>query len=79
MCVCGRECRLPIVIVSRCPLGQNYDDFYYRGSLRKYTDRGFLVTGYEDLNPLQARLKLIVALSFSSTSSAASLDTGPVS
>lgn len=66
--------KLAIVIVSRCPLGQNYDDFYYRGSLRKYTDRGFLVTGYEDLNPLQARLKLIVALSLSSITT-----TGPAS
>jgi L-asparaginase len=66
---------LAIVIVSRCPLGQNYDDFYYRGSLRKYTDRGFLVTGYEDLNPLQARLKLIVALSLSSSITT----TGPAS
>ena len=34
-------------ITSRCPFGDNYDDFYYKGSLEKYTSKGFILEGYE--------------------------------
>ena len=51
--------RIPIVLSSRCPIGENFDDSPYRGSLSKYEDRGFVIRGYEGLNPLQARLKLL--------------------
>lgn len=55
--------RIPIVITSRCQVGLNYDDYYYKGSLKKYEEKGFRIIGYEYLNPLQARLKLILELS----------------
>ena len=51
--------QIPIVITSRCPVGLNYDDYCYRGSLKKYENKGFHILGFEYLNPLQARLKLI--------------------
>ena len=54
--------KIPIVITSRCPVGLNYDDYYYRGSLEKYESKGFQILGYEQLNPLQARLKLILEM-----------------
>ncbi|KAG2489186.1 hypothetical protein HYH03_012412 [Edaphochlamys debaryana] len=55
--------RLPIVLVSRCGVGLNYDDAYYRGSLDKYTARGFLVAGgFEHLSAVQARNLLILRL-----------------
>lgn len=50
--------KLPIVLSSRCHVGLSYDDHYYKGSREKYEARGFILRGYEDLNPLQARLKL---------------------
>lgn len=52
--------QIPVVISSRCPIGTNYDDYHYRGSREKYEDMGFILSGYEQLNPIQARLKLIV-------------------
>ena len=52
--------RIPIVLTSRCPIGTNYDDYHYKGSREKYEDKGFILSGYEQLNPVQARLKLIV-------------------
>lgn len=56
--------KIPIVIVSRCQTGANHDDFYYVGSREKYASKGFLVGGpYEHLNPLQARILLILRLS----------------
>jgi L-asparaginase len=53
---------MPIVLTSRCPVGLNYDDYYYKGSLEKYENKGFRILGYEQLNPLQARLKLILEM-----------------
>lgn len=55
--------RLPIVLVSRCMQGINFDDHYYRGSLSKYEDRGFLLSDFSDLNPMQARIKLMLDIS----------------
>lgn len=56
--------RMPIVIVSRCHTGQNWDDAYYQGSRTKYESRGFVLAGgYEHLTPLQARNLLIFRLS----------------
>ena len=55
--------KIPIVLVSRCVEGTNYDDSYYRGSLTKYEDLGFKLSGYTSLNIMQARLKLILELS----------------
>lgn len=57
--------RIPIVITSRCQVGLNYDDYYYKGSLQKYEGKGFRIIGYEDLNPLQARIKLLLELAAS--------------
>jgi len=54
--------RLPIVLSSRCPVGLSFDDFIYKGSLDKYESAGFRVLGYEELNPLQARIKLCLEL-----------------
>lgn len=54
--------RLPVVLVSRTMRGANFNDFYYRGSLIKYEERGFLMTDYVDLNPMQARLRLALSL-----------------
>lgn len=54
--------RIPIVLASRCPVGLNFDDHYYRGSLAKYEERGFRILGYETLNPLQARIKLTLEI-----------------
>jgi L-asparaginase len=51
--------KIPICITSRCLVGDNYDDFYYKGSLEKYTSKGFILKGYEGLSPYQSRLKLI--------------------
>lgn len=57
-------CSLPIVICSRCPVGQNHDDCHYRGSRHKYEGRGFILDrGYTNLNPLQARTLLVLRLS----------------
>lgn len=55
--------RLPIVISSRCTWGSNHDDFCYKGSRAKYEGRGFVLGGgYEQLNPLQARVLLALRL-----------------
>jgi L-asparaginase len=55
--------KIPIVISTRCQTGMNVDDFYYLGSLQKYEKKGFKITGYEQLTPLQARIKLILQIS----------------
>jgi L-asparaginase len=55
--------RIPVVLVSRVPVGLNYDDVYYVGSVAKYEARGLTVRdGYEGLSPYQARLRLLFAL-----------------
>ncbi|KXZ43548.1 hypothetical protein GPECTOR_87g410 [Gonium pectorale] len=53
---------LPIAIVSRCGVGNNYDDCYYRGSRDKYERRGFLLAGFEHCTPMQARHLLVLRL-----------------
>ncbi|ORX97887.1 Asparaginase/glutaminase [Basidiobolus meristosporus CBS 931.73] len=48
--------RIPIVVVTRCFSGNNFDDHYYRGSKAKFTSKGFILEdGFEDLNAIQAR------------------------
>jgi len=59
--------KIPIVLVSRCSTGLNVDDYLYRGSIEKYTSRGFKIEGYEQLNPWQARIKLILELATQKT------------
>ena len=54
---------VPVVLVSRCPQGKNFDDDTYKGSLKKYENRGFILREYKDLNPMQARLRLLLKLS----------------
>ncbi|KAK9762458.1 hypothetical protein K7432_011779 [Basidiobolus ranarum] len=55
--------QIPIVIVSRCFSGHNFDDQYYRESKARYTGRNFIFeNGYEELNALQARNLLIFQL-----------------
>lgn len=54
--------KIPIVLVSRCIWGTNFDDHYYRGSLKKYEDKGFLLADYAQLNLMQARLRLALSL-----------------
>lgn len=58
--------RVPVCLVSRCLSGDNYDDDYYKGSRQKYEDKGFLLRGFEGLSPLQARIKLCLAIADSS-------------
>jgi len=58
----GLTSKIPVCITSRCLNGGNYDDFYYKGSLVKYESRGFLLEGYEELSPYQARIRLIFEL-----------------
>lgn len=55
--------KIPVVITTRCTTGQSFDDYYYKGSLKKYESKGFIINGFENLNPLQARIKLILQLS----------------
>lgn len=55
--------RIPVVLTSRTAVGLNFDDYYYRGSLEKYESKGFRILGYEQLNPLQARMELILEIS----------------
>jgi len=55
--------KMPIIIVSRCANGTNCDDYLYKGSLEKYEKKGFRISGYEHLNPQQARLKLMLEIS----------------
>ena len=52
--------RMPVVLVTRCATGGNYDDHLYKGSLAKYEGRGFRLQGFEGLNGFQARLKLML-------------------
>jgi L-asparaginase len=59
--------KMPIVLVSRCVWGTNFDDHYYRGSLVKYEDKGFLLADYADLNQMQARLRLALVLAAQTT------------
>lgn len=58
--------KIPVCITSRCLVGDNYDDFYYKGSLEKYTSKGFILEGYEGLSPYQARIKLLLELAVKS-------------
>ena len=58
--------RIPVCITTRCLVGDNYDDFYYKGSLEKYTSKGFILEGYEGLSAYQARIKLLLELAVES-------------
>ncbi|MEM7674552.1 MAG: asparaginase domain-containing protein, partial [Myxococcota bacterium] len=55
--------RIPIVLTTRCSTGFNYDDHLYVGSLEKYVAKGFRLRGFEGLNALQARIRLMLELS----------------
>ena len=59
--------RISVVLVSRCVIGQNVDDDYYQGSLYKYQNKGFLITKYMDLNPIQAHIILVFEMSSKSS------------
>ena len=50
------------MLTTRCATGFNYDDHLYAGSLEKYESRGFRLRGYEGLNALQARVRLMLEL-----------------
>jgi L-asparaginase len=52
----------PVVISTRCYGGPNYHNEMYPGSREAYEAEGFLLRGYENLNPLQARLRLMAVL-----------------
>ncbi|GEM_PF-2130041 len=54
--------KMPVVIVSRCPSGPNFDDDLYPGSREKYEAAGFLVQDYSGLNSLKARILLMSRL-----------------
>lgn len=54
--------KVPIVISTRCYAGPNYNDEMYPGSAGSYEKEGFILRGYEDLNPLQARFLLMAQL-----------------
>ena len=54
--------KVPIVISTRCYSGPNYNDEMYPGSAASYEGEGFILRGYEDLNPLQARFLLMAQL-----------------
>ncbi|GLC53632.1 hypothetical protein PLESTB_000770800 [Pleodorina starrii] len=54
--------RLPIVIATRCGVGCNFDDHYYRGSRTKYESRGFLLAEFSHLDAVQARNLLVLRL-----------------
>ena len=53
---------MPVVISTRCLGGPNYDDEMYPGSRQSCEDEGFILRGYEGLNPLQARLRLMAEM-----------------
>ncbi|KAJ3099369.1 hypothetical protein HDU97_003242 [Phlyctochytrium planicorne] len=54
--------KIPIVMTTRCSLGPNSDDDYYRGSVETYARRGFLVTEFDGLSAIQARLVLVLRM-----------------
>lgn len=54
---------MPIVVTSRCHVGNNFDDHYYKGSKHKYESQGFILSGFEQLSPVQACNLLIFLLS----------------
>jgi L-asparaginase len=53
----------PVVVSTRCMDGPNHADDLYPGSVKRYEDRGLIVRRYAGLNPLQARLKLMLEIS----------------
>ncbi|KAI8805204.1 Asparaginase/glutaminase [Cladochytrium replicatum] len=59
--------RIPVVLVSRCATGGNYDDVAYKGSKEKYRRKGFLLDEYEGLNPIQARILMMFRLAIAET------------
>jgi L-asparaginase len=54
---------MPVVVSTRCYSGPNYDNFHYKGSFKSYNSDNLILSGFENLNPLQARMLLIIKLS----------------
>ncbi|MBN2795237.1 MAG: asparaginase [Clostridia bacterium] len=54
------EKKIPVVIVSRCPMGRVLDSYGYEGGGKMLRDGGAIFGG--DLNGQKARIKLILAL-----------------
>lgn len=67
--------RVPVVLTTRCLTGGNYDDHLYKGSLQKYESHGFRLAGYEGLNALQARIKLMLEIASGSVAATTALTT----
>ncbi|GIL93444.1 hypothetical protein Vretifemale_20846 [Volvox reticuliferus] len=53
---------IPVVLATRCATGNNFDDHYYGGSRQKYEARGFLLSDFAHLTPVQARTLLVLRL-----------------
>ncbi|EFJ44511.1 hypothetical protein VOLCADRAFT_95209 [Volvox carteri f. nagariensis] len=53
---------IPVVIATRCAVGSNFDDHYYRGSRDKYERRGFLLADFAHLTATQIRNMLVLRL-----------------
>jgi L-asparaginase len=51
---------IPVIIVSRCPMGRVLDSYGYEGGGKMLRDAGAIFGG--DLNGQKARIKLILAL-----------------
>lgn len=51
---------IPVILVSRCPMGKVLDDYGYEGAGRELTKRGVILGG--NLSGQKARIKLMVAL-----------------
>ena len=51
-----------VVITTRCFAGPNHDDEMYPGSAQDYENDGFEVRQFNGLNPMQARLRLMLEL-----------------
>lgn len=51
---------LPVVLVSRCPMGKVLDDYGYEGAGRELTEKGVILGG--NLPGQKARIKLMAAL-----------------
>lgn len=53
---------IPVVLVSRCPMGKVLDDYGYEGAGRELTQRGVILG--DNLNGHKARIKLMVSLGY---------------
>lgn len=59
--VSASEKNIPVLIVSRCPMGRVLDSYGYEGGGKMIRDAGAIFAG--DLNGQKARIKLMLALS----------------